>query len=56
MVQLIAEGHSNKETARLLGITLKTVESHRGTIMRKLDMHSSASLVRYAVRNKIVAS
>ena len=56
VVQMIAEGHSNKETARLLNITLKTVESHRSTIMRNLDLHSSASLVRYAIRNKIVDS
>ena len=54
VVQLIAEGHTNKEVARILNISLKTVETHRATIMRKLQISSSASLVRYAVRNKIV--
>ena len=56
MVQLIAEGHSNKSIAELLGISLKTVETHRSAVMRKLNLPSSAALVRYAVRNKIVAS
>ena len=54
VVQLIAEGHSNKQVANILNISLKTVESHRASVMRKLKMSSSASLVRYAVRNKIV--
>ena len=54
VVQLIAEGHSNKEAARVLNISLKTVETHRATIMRKLQIASSAGLVRYAIRNKIV--
>ena len=54
VVQLIAEGHSNKEAARVLNISLKTVETHRATIMRKLQIASSADLVRYAIRNKIV--
>jgi DNA-binding NarL/FixJ family response regulator len=54
VVQLIAEGYSNKQTAALLGISLKTVETHRASIMRKLNLSSSASLVRYAIRNHIV--
>ena len=54
VVQLIAEGHSNKQIANVLNISLKTVESHRAAVMRKLNMSSSASLVRYAIRNKIV--
>ena len=54
VVQLIAEGHSNKQTANLLNVSLKTVESHRAAVMKKLNMSSSASLVRYAIRNKIV--
>ena len=54
VVQLIAEGHTNKEVARLLNISLKTVETHRATIMRKLQVASSAGLVRYAIRNKII--
>jgi DNA-binding NarL/FixJ family response regulator len=53
VVQLIAEGHSNKEMALLLGISLKTVETHRAAVMRKLKLSSSAALVRYAIRNKI---
>ena len=54
MVQLIAEGHTNKSVARLLNISLKTVETHRANVMRKLTLASSADLVRYAVRNRIV--
>jgi DNA-binding NarL/FixJ family response regulator len=54
VVQLIAEGHSNKRTASLLSISLKTVETHRAAIMRKLELTSSAGLVRYAVRNNLV--
>lgn len=54
IVQLIAEGYTNKSIAKLLDISLKTVETHRATIMRKLNLSSSAALVRYTVRNKIV--
>jgi DNA-binding NarL/FixJ family response regulator len=54
VVQLIAEGHSNKQTAIALSISLKTVESHRAAVMRKLQLSSSSSLVRYAIRNKLV--
>ena len=54
MVQLIAEGHTNKQIAAVLTISLKTVETHRATVMRKLDLSSSAALVRYAIRNKLV--
>jgi DNA-binding NarL/FixJ family response regulator len=54
VVQQIAEGHSNKEIARTLGISLKTVETHRAKVMSKLECHSSAELVRYAVRNGFV--
>ena len=53
-VQLIAEGKSNKEIADVFGISIKTVETHRAAIMRKLRLDSSAALVRYAVRNGIV--
>ena len=53
-VQLIAEGKSNKEIADLFGISIKTVETHRAAIMRKLKLDSFAALVRYAVRNGIV--
>ena len=54
VVQLIAEGRTNKEVAQLLGINLKTVETHRSAAMRKIDAHTSADLVRYAIRNKMV--
>jgi DNA-binding NarL/FixJ family response regulator len=54
VVQLIAEGHSNKAIARVLNISLKTVETHRSAVMRKLNLQSSAALVRYAIRNKLV--
>ena len=54
IVQLLAEGKSNKEVARRLGITVKTAETHRNNIMRKMSFGSLADLVRYAVRNHIV--
>ena len=54
LVQFIAEGKSNKEMADLLKISIKTVETHRTNLMRKLDLHTISDLVRYAVRNKIV--
>jgi DNA-binding NarL/FixJ family response regulator len=54
VVQLIAEGHTNKQIAHILEISLKTVETHRASVMRKLNLSSSAGLVRYAIRNKIV--
>jgi DNA-binding NarL/FixJ family response regulator len=54
VVQLIAEGYTNKHIANLLNISLKTVETHRAAIMRKLNLSSSAALVRYAIRNRII--
>jgi DNA-binding NarL/FixJ family response regulator len=54
IVQLIAEGKSNKEVAIALNISTKTAETHRTNIMRKLDLHSAGDLVRYAIRNKLV--
>jgi DNA-binding NarL/FixJ family response regulator len=54
VVHLIAEGNSNKRTAHLLSISVKTVETHRTTSMRKLDIHSTADLVRYACREGLV--
>jgi DNA-binding NarL/FixJ family response regulator len=56
IVQLLAEGKSNKEAAGVLGISIKTVETHRATTMQKLRLESFADLVRYAIRNKIVAA
>lgn len=54
ILQLLAEGMRNKEIAADLGITFRTVETHRINIMRKLGAHSVTELVRYAVQNKIV--
>ena len=54
ILQLIGEGKSSKEIAALLGISIKTAESHRTRLMRKLDIHELASLVRYAIRRGLV--
>jgi DNA-binding NarL/FixJ family response regulator len=54
IVQLLAEGWSNKEVAATLHISIKTVETHRARIMAKLDLHSITDLVRYAIRNRII--
>ena len=54
IVKLVAESKSNKEVAHTLGISVKTVESHRAHIMEKLGLHSVTELVRYAIRNNIV--
>jgi DNA-binding NarL/FixJ family response regulator len=54
IVQLLAEGRSNKEVAAALGISVKTAETHRTNIMRKMEFHSITDLVRYAIRNKMV--
>jgi len=54
IVQLLAEGQSNKEVATTLGISVKTTETHRAAIMKKLGFRSFSELVRFAVRNHIV--
>jgi len=54
IVQLLSEGKSSKEVASSLGISVKTAETHRANIMRKLEIHSVSELVRYAVRNQII--
>jgi two-component system response regulator NreC len=54
VLQLIAEGKSTKDVASLLGISVKTAESHRTRLMQKLDIHETASLVLYAARHGIV--
>lgn len=56
ILQLLALGKSNKEAARALGISVKTVETHRATIMRKLNLDSIAGLVRYAVRERVISA
>jgi DNA-binding NarL/FixJ family response regulator len=53
VLQLIAEGFRSKEVARRLEISLKTAETHRVNLMRKLDLHSVSELVHYAIRNRI---
>ena len=54
ILQLLAEGKSNKEVANLLNISVNTAEAHRANIMLKLDFHSLAELVLYAIRNNII--
>ena len=54
IVQLLAKGHTQKQIAKLLNISPKTVETHRRTIWRKLGLTSMAALVRYAIRNDLI--
>jgi two-component system response regulator NreC len=54
VLQLIAEGKSTKDVASMLGVSVKTAESHRSRLMQKLDIHETASLVRYAVRRGLI--
>src|ERR1700731_1770048 len=54
VVRLLAGGNSNKEVANCLGISIRTAETHRATLMRKLGLESLAALVRYAIRNHII--
>ncbi|MCL4789622.1 MAG: response regulator transcription factor [Verrucomicrobia bacterium] len=56
VLQLIAEGKANKETAAELGIGIKTVEKHREHLMEKLDIHDTAGLTRYAIATGIIES
>ena len=55
VLQLIAEGHSSKEIARRLGLAVKTVETHRSQLMKQLDIHEVAGLVRYAMRIGLIS-
>ena len=55
VLQLIAEGKTTKEVSAILGVSVKTGESHRTSLMSKLDLHSTAELVRYAIRRGLVA-
>jgi DNA-binding NarL/FixJ family response regulator len=54
IVQLLAEGNSTKQVAVMLGVSIKTAETHRSNVMRKLQLHSVSELVLYAVRNNLV--
>jgi DNA-binding NarL/FixJ family response regulator len=54
VLQLVAEGKTTKEIAGVLGVSIKTADSHRARIMRKLDIHDTAGLVRYAIRRGLI--
>lgn len=54
ILQLIAEGHTNKQIGEILSISIKTVQSHRANIMEKLDLHDKSELMKYAIRKKII--
>jgi DNA-binding CsgD family transcriptional regulator len=54
VLQLVGEGKSTKEVATHLGISAKTAESHRATLMQKVDIHETAGLVRYAIRRGLI--
>ena len=54
VVQLISEGCTSKEAAQRLQISVKTVDTHRSNIMRKLGLHAVSQLVRYAIRNQLI--
>ena len=55
VLQLLAEGRSNKEVANLLQLSLHTVETHRGNILQKLNLHTGAELILYAIRKGVIA-
>ena len=54
VLQLVAQGMTTKKVAGLLGVSVKTAESHRHRIMDKLDLHDTASLVRYSIRCRLI--
>ena len=54
VLQLVAEGKTTKEIAGVLGVSIKTADSHRASIMRKLDIHDTAGLVRFAIRRGLI--
>ncbi|HPH29989.1 MAG TPA: response regulator transcription factor, partial [Pseudomonadota bacterium] len=56
VLQLIAEGHTNREIAALLQLSAKTVDTHRTSLMRKLDLHDVQGLTRFAVRRGLITS
>jgi len=53
VLQLIAEGHSNKEAAAVMGVSVNTIHAHRNRLMAKLNIHNQAKLVRYAIKEGI---
>ena len=54
VLQLIAEGYTNKQIAEILSISIKTVQSHRANLMGKLDLHNRGDLIKYAIQKKII--
>ena len=54
VLQLIAEGHSTRQIAQIIGISVKTAETHRTSLMKRLDIHDVAGLVRYAIKNGLI--
>jgi DNA-binding NarL/FixJ family response regulator len=56
VLKLVAEGHRTRDIATRLGLSIKTIESHRGEIMKRLGVHDVVSLVRYAVRVGLVTA
>lgn len=54
VLQLIAEGHTNRQIADILCVSIKTVQTHRSNIMAKLDLHDRSELIKYAIRKKII--
>ena len=54
VVQLVAEGQSNKNIAARWGVSMKTVDSHRTSAMKKLNLRSAVDLTRYAIRNRLI--
>jgi len=54
VLQLIAEGYTNKQIAEILSISIKTVQTHRLNLMKKLDLHDRADLIKYAIQKKII--
>jgi DNA-binding NarL/FixJ family response regulator len=56
VLKLVAEGHRTRDVAKRLGLSIKTVESHRSEIMKRLHIHDVVSLVRYAIRVGLIPS
>ena len=54
ILQLIAEGKTSREIAEILNLSIKTVQSHRTSIMQKLDLHDRGDLIKYAIQKKII--
>lgn len=54
LLQLVAEGYTNKQIAEILTISIKTVQAHRMSLMQKLNLHDKGDLIKYAVQKKII--